>query len=486
MSDFKDGRRVFLTAWPVYAAFWNPWLQSTMTKSLLDQAVSFVDTNEWALAHYNLYSTDAISLQGRWLTVHPPGLAWLVTPFYLLWRVLVGQAETAETFQVFNGFLVFVLAATSSAFAAVQVAWLARWLGAARPGQLWAAALFAFGTQSFVFGTMLLKEGLCGAAVVTSFRLAIEPGGFSRRTASGAVACVATAFTYQAGLLVPVLLALVGWREGRRPAMGFFLGCAPVLIALGIYNTVLFGLPWRTAYYFATAEAHFGFGMPTVTVLAGLLLGPEKGAGVLLYAPFLVLGLAGLARTGRLGRAGEAAAVGCFVVGLWLVVGAWQSEFHAHPFAGLTIGHRMLYPAIPLLAAFAGPLLEQIPVGWRLVCAMPSFFFSYLNVQAGFIPGGADQLPYALKTWISGTGMGVLFKEALPVWLGLDTLHTVVSRPDVSAEDLLRLLPTPEGFILIRNQLIFLVLNLAVLCCLAWFLRKLWAGSKEGEQRVRQ
>jgi hypothetical protein len=186
------------------------------------------------------------------------------------------------------------------------------------------------------------------------------------------------------------------------------------------------------------------------------------------------LGLAGLARTGRLGRAGEAAAAGCFIVGLWLVVGAWQSEFHAHPFAGLTLGHRMLYPAIPLLAAFAGPLLEQVPAGWRLVCAMPSFFFSYLNVQAGFIPGGADQLPYALKTWISGTGMGILFKEALPVWLGLDNLHTRVSRPDVTAADMLRLLPTPQGLHLILNQALFLGLNLAVLGGLFWLLKRVW------------
>src|SRR5207249_12074415 len=142
----------------------------------------------------------------------------------------------------------------------------------------------------------------------------------------------------------------------------------------------------------------------------------------------------------------------------------------------------MLYPAVPLFAGFAGYYLERVGRNALLLVAVPSVICGYLSAQAGVIsdPG---LFTYALKTWISGTGMGVLFKEALPKWLGFDTLHTMVSRPDVSAGDLLRLLPTPEGSILIRNQQPVLVFNLAVLGCLAWFLRRLWAGSEEGKQR---
>ena len=122
--------------------------------------------------------------------------------------------------------------------------------------------------------------------------------------------------------------------------------------------------------------------------------------------------------------------------------------------------------------------------GVRLLVAIPSFVCGYLSAQAGYI-ADIEPFPYALKTWISGTGMGVFFKEALPNWLGFETLHTVVSRPEVSAGDLLRLLPTPEGSMLVRNQLLVLVFNLAVLGCLAWFLRRLWIGSEEGKQRSR-
>ena len=147
-----------------------------------------------------------------------------------------------------------------------------------------------------------------------------------------------------------------------------------------------------------------------------------------------------------------------------------------------TLGHRMIFPAMAVLASFAGPTLDHVSYRVRLLVAVPSLVCGYLSAQAGYIPE-IEPFPYAVKTLVSGTGMGVLFKEALPKWLGFETLHTMVSRPDVSAEDLFRLLPTPQGFVLIRNQFIVLAVNLAILGCLAWFLRKLWVSSKEDEQR---
>src|SRR5207247_837723 len=83
-------------------------------------------------------------------------------------------------------------------------------------------------------------------------------------------------------------------------------------------------------------------------------------------------------------------------------------------------------PALPLLAAFTGVVLERLGRRALLLLAVPSLVCGYLGAQAGFAPV-PNALPYALKTFVSGTGMGVLFKEALPVWTGLDTLHTVVA-----------------------------------------------------------
>src|SRR5438445_1766841 len=90
-----DAVRIFVTAWLVYAAFWNPWLQSSMTFNFLDAAVSFVDTGRWEMAHPQLYEgKDTATAKGRLVSAEPPGTAVLIMPFYLGWRFLVGQGDT--------------------------------------------------------------------------------------------------------------------------------------------------------------------------------------------------------------------------------------------------------------------------------------------------------------------------------------------------------------------------------------------------------
>jgi len=64
-----------------------------------------------------------------------------------------------------------------------------------------------------------------------------------------------------------------------------------------------------------------------------------------------------------------------------------------------------------------------------------------------------------------------------------DAVCLLVSRPDVSAGDLLRLLPTAEGARLAGNQLLLLGANLLVLGGIAWFLLRLW---QKEEKRIEQ
>jgi hypothetical protein len=473
-----DALRVFWTAWLIYAAFWNPWLQSSMTYNFLDAAVSFVDTGRWEMTHAYLYrGYDTVTVNGRVVSAHPPGVAVLLIPLYGLWRNTVGPVDTPEEFQVFNAALVLVLCASIAALIVVQVFWLTGWLGAGRRGQLLTAALVAFGTPNFFLGTVLFKESFAALAVLTAFRLALVPGGGWRMAAAGGAAGSATVFALQCGLIWPLLLALVGWREGAKRGVVFLLGLMPAVILLGIYNWWLFGQPWRSGYFYAGDATHPSFLLPKAGVLLDLLAGPH--GGVFLYSPFLLLACAGVVVAWRTGRRGEAAVAVLFMVGLWLGVGAHQSEYSDQATHATNLGHRMLYPTVPLLAGFAGYYLDRLGGGALLLFAVPALFCGYLSAQAGVIPD-PGLFTYAIKTWISGTGMGVLFKEALPVWLGLDTLHTVVSRPDVSARDLLYLLPTDEGLRLVRNQAFFFSVNLAVLGSLFWLIKKLWLSGTGG------
>src|SRR5439155_1297009 len=265
----------------------------------------------------------------------PFGASLGIAPAYAVWRVAGGApVEGGTGLETVNAVVVLLLCAPAMALTAVQVAWLAGWLGASRRGRVLAALLFALGTQAFQFGTMLTKESLTALALAMAVRLALV-GGAGHRAAAGALAAL------------------------------------------------------------------------TVTLLAALV-----------------------------------------------VIGAsWQSQFADRASWSHGLGARYLFPALPLLAAFTGVVLERLGRRALLLLAVPSLVCGYLGAQAGFAPV-PNALPYALKTFVSGTGMGVLFKEALPVWTGLDTLHTVVARPDVSARDLLARLPTLEGLTLTLHQVL--------------------------------
>ena len=481
-SRWTDNARIFITAWAVYLAFWNPWLQASMTFSHLDAAVSLVDTGRWEMTHSDLYGRyDTVMVEGRVAPVNPPGVAIVVIPFYLAWKSVIAPVSTLDEFRLFHSVLVVVLGAPAMALTVVEVSRLAALWGATRSGRLWTAALFGFGTPGFFFGTGLWKEGFAALGVAMALRFALEQGNPMRRAAAGVCAAAAVGFANQVLLAVPLFMLLVWRREGIRNASVFLLGSAPILTALGLYHSWIFGLPWRTGYAVQYADPHLSVDIGTGWILVKLLVGSH--GGVFLYSPFLLFSIAGFAFLWRTGREVEVSVAVLFVASVWLIAGIHHTQWGGIMKAN-TLGHRMVFPAMSVLASFAGPAVDRVDRGVRLLVAIPSFVCGYLSAQAGYI-ADIEPFPYALKTWISGTGMGVFFKEALPNWLGFETLHTVVSRPEVSAGDLLRLLPTPEGSMLVRNQLLVLVFNLAVLGCLAWFLRRLWIGSEEGKQRSR-
>ncbi len=472
MTASRDGVRIFVTAMLLYAAFWNPWMQFSNSKNYLDTAVSFIDTGRWELAHAPLYEgkDTATARDGRVVPGVPVGTAVAAMPLYAVWRALVGRVQTLEDFHGFNGFVALVLCAPAAALAAVQVAWIAGWLGAGRRGQVLAALLFALGTQCFQFGTMVAKESLAVLVLTTAVRLAVSAGATWRRAAAGVLAGIAVWLSFQLALLAPLLAGLILAREGSRACAAFVAGGLPFMLALGAYNAWLFGAPWSSSYS-ALTGLNTGWVAPKPAILADFLVGPR--GGFFLYSPFLLLAFTGLAAAWCGARRAEVVVTGVLFAGLWLVGASWQSQFADRASWSHGLGTRYMFAVVPLVAAFTGPALERLRPRAMALVAAPSLAFGYLGAQAGFAPV-PNALPYALKTWVSGTGMGVFFKEALPAWLGVDTLHTMVSRADVTADDVLRMLPTPAGLALAVHQALFLLLNALVLVGIALILRRLW------------
>jgi hypothetical protein len=468
---------MFLTAVLVYAAFWNPRLDASMAWNFLDAGVSLVDTGRWMMAHSELYErVDTAAAAGGLVTGEPPGMAILAMPVYLAWRAAVGPVVTRQDFAAFNAACALLLGATLAALVATQVLAYSQWVGAGRRGRLLAAALVAFGTANFFLGTTFFKESVAALGVLLSVRLAVERRPVLARAGAGAIAAAATVVAHPVGLLVPLLAAMILRREGVRRALAFALGAAPLVAALAAYNTWLFGRPWRSGYLALTAVEHPGFVWPKLRVLLELLVGTE--GGLVLYSPFLLVAVAGLALAWRGGHRAEAVVAVALLMGSWLAAAAWISQFSDVASWAHTLGPRMLFPAVPLLAAFTGPTLDRLGHRALAALAVPSVSFGYLGAQAGFIPTQTDStsLAYALKTFVSGTGMGVFFKEWLPARLGLDTVHTVLTRPEVTARDLPALLATATGLRLMVNQAVFLALDVAALTLVAVIVTAVWKG----------
>jgi hypothetical protein len=68
----------------------------------------------------------------------------------------------------------------------------------------------------------------------------------------------------------------------------------------------------------------------------------------------------------------------------------------------------------------------------------------------------------------------VLFKQTLPDWLGIATLHTAVSRGDIRGRDVVAALATPAGWRLLLGQALTLLVAAVVLGGLALVMRWLW------------
>ena len=464
---------MFVTALLVYIAFWNPWLQFSNSDNFVDGAVSLVDTGRWELVHWRLYEgkDTATARDGRVVPGVAFGTSLLIAPVYAAWRAVGGAPVAGWTgLETVNAVVILLLCAPAMALTAVQVAWLAGWLGAARRGRVLAALLFGLGTQAFQFGTMLTKESFTALALTTAARLALAEGGARHRAAAGALAGAAVLLTHSV-VVLPLLLGLIVLaRGGAGGATAFALGGLPFAAALGAYDTWLFGAPWRTSYS-AITGLHTRFVMPKAAIVADLLVCPR--GGLVLYSPFLLTAATGLAAAWRGARRAEAALTLAFLANLVVVGASWQSQFADRASWSHGLGARYLFPALPFLAAFTGAVLERLGRRALLLLAVPSLVCGYLGAQAGFAPV-PNALPYALKTFVSGTGMGVLFKEALPAWTGLDTLHTVVARPDVSARDLLARLPTAEGLTLTLHQLLFFILNALTWLGLGRLIARVW------------
>jgi hypothetical protein len=232
---------------------------------------------------------------------------------------------------------VFVMGTNAAVVAAIAATLFA--LGLATR----ATALQSLGAAAFtVFGTLLLPyvaTGFSEPSVGLAIALGLIGVQTNRPVVVGAASGLALLMRVDSAILVVPVLGVATWVAGARSwqaALRFCVALMPAVIVTAGYNTLRFGAPWRTGYFFAT------FNHPLVAGLYGLLFSPA--AGLFIYVPLLPLALVGLYLAMR--RLPLLAATALVLLGLRILVYAVWFGWSAY----WAWGPRYLVPAMPLLA----------------------------------------------------------------------------------------------------------------------------------------
>ena len=222
------------------------------------------------------------------------------------------------------------------------------------------AVTFGLGTMAGSLGPTLfghLQDALC---LFAAFIL----GTRARRPRDwlwvGLLAGVGVLFEYPAGLAAIVLVVYAAIRGGARAALWTCAGGVPAAIALGAYDWLAFGAPWRLSYRYTSnvftpgqSRNFFGVGVPTGHGLWALTF---DGHGLLLVSPVLVAAVAGLVLYGRRSRLEAAVAAAIALLFCLYTAGYFL------PNGGTSPGPRFAAAALPFLFLGVPFALARWPV----------------------------------------------------------------------------------------------------------------------------
>ena len=232
---------------------------------------------------------------------------------------------------------VFVMGVNAVVVAATAVAVFALSLAtrATALQSLAAATVTIFGTLLLPYVATAFSEPTVGLAIALGL-IGVQT---NRPVVAGGAAGLALLMRVDSALLVVPVLGVATWFAGGRSwqsAVRFGIGLTPAVVITAAYNTLRFGAPWRTGYYFAAFNHPLGAG------LYGLLLSPA--AGLFIYVPLLALALIGLFLAMR--RLPLLASAALALLALRVLVYATWFAWSAY----WAWGPRYLVPAMPALA----------------------------------------------------------------------------------------------------------------------------------------
>jgi hypothetical protein len=313
-----------------------------------------------AVQLHNFYGR--YDLHGNPRAAYPPGQALLCAPWYALGQYLLARLPgvPADDTDLIVAFSACLSSATFSALTITFFFLLLTGIGVPVRASLFAAVMVGFATPIFAYSGWLYSEPVSSAIFVG---VALLLFGRSHDLISLQAASLAGlimglgAFVRPTNVLaVPIFAVAVLIRDGKpalRAAFAFCATSAVGVVLLLTHNAFLFGGPFEFGYPTAAegAKRLNTFDTPLLKGLYGFLLSPGKS--IFIFAPPVILALAGVRRLWKLERG--AATVAVLFPLIYLIFYARYTQWEG----GYCVGPRYLVPSIVLLCLGLGPRLAE-------------------------------------------------------------------------------------------------------------------------------
>jgi hypothetical protein len=357
-----------------------------------------------AVQLHNFYGR--LDLHGEPRAAYPPGQALLCTPWYALGQYVLARlpgVPAGDTDLV----VAFSSCLSSATFSALTVTFFFLLLmggGISLRAALLAAVMVGLGTPIFSYSGWLFSEPLSCAVFVGVAWLLFGQGSdaVSARTASiaGLLLGLATFVRPTNVLAIFAYAVAVLVRDGKlalRTAIVLGATSGIGVAALLTHNTLLFGSPLEFGYPTAAegAKRLNTFDTPLLTGVYGFLLSPGKS--VFVFAPPVILALAGLRRLWVRERGMATLAVLFPLIYLFFYAHYTQWE------GGYCVGPRYMVPSIVLLCLALGPMLDERTVtGARKMAAgvlALGALVQIVSLATSFMEDQATRGRYYDATW---------------------------------------------------------------------------------------
>jgi hypothetical protein len=336
-----------------------------------------------AIDSYHGNTGDKSVRDGHYYADKAPGASIVAVPAVFVVRTAIAWAGGNPSSRASVIWLSYVatLAAASlpAALGGLALFGLARRLGANENDAAVVTLIWALGTPTWAYASLMWGHAMAGAALVAAALAADRlrdssagPWADARLGAGvGLMGGWAVCTEYPAAVPAVIFAALAigtAWQTSRARAVrvGAALAAAAAVCAAGLmaYQWIAFGSPFRIGYAeleerSLMSSGFFGITWPKPAVMSALLFGWYRG--LLPLAPVLVLAPAGVWRARRSAmRWTIAAGVGIFAF-YFLMNSAYQ-----HWEGGWSYGPRHLGPALPFLCLALTPLLVRASAPMRM------------------------------------------------------------------------------------------------------------------------